>query len=257
MPAASAAHTLSLTAHDPDTPAGAAPDGGHALPVRRRSPEPTRPRSFEDGTMAVVPLADDDRGPTFDPRSAYAERFWLSTLGPTTLWLARRLVAGFDDQPDGYLLDLAETSISLGLGDGQGRHSPFNRALGRLVHFHLAEQRTDGVLAVRPRLPVLQRRQVVRLPGPLQIEHLHLVGDLSPSGDADRQRLACRLALGLQMLGEEPETIEQRLWAWGFEASMASEAVAWSAAHLDWCSAEDDDPLDEPERGADSRQSVA
>jgi hypothetical protein len=42
-------------------------------------------------TVTVVPWPDsviDQLG--FDPRSTYAERFWLPTLGPTSLLLTRR-----------------------------------------------------------------------------------------------------------------------------------------------------------------------
>ena len=38
-----------------------------------------------------------------DPRSLYAERFWLPTLGPTTLLLLRHLAAKFDSSPRGEI----------------------------------------------------------------------------------------------------------------------------------------------------------
>ena len=62
-------------------------------------------------SVHVTPWHDpvvDRRG--HDPRSAYVEQFWLSVLGPTATWLIRRLVAGFDEQPDGYRLDIAATA---------------------------------------------------------------------------------------------------------------------------------------------------
>ncbi len=58
-----------------------------------------------------------------DVRSHYVEHVWLGVLGPSTVWLLRRLVDGLDGQPDGYPLDLAETATALGLG-GHGRNSP-------------------------------------------------------------------------------------------------------------------------------------
>ena len=59
-------------------------------------------------SVHVTPWHDpvvDRRG--HDPRSVYVEQFWLGVLGPTATWLLRRLVAGFDHQPDGYELDVA------------------------------------------------------------------------------------------------------------------------------------------------------
>src|SRR5205809_3125197 len=69
-------------------------------------------------SLHVVPWPDDvidALGP--DPRSNYVEMFWLGTLGPSTTWLLRRMVAGFDSQPDGYELSLSETATCLGLGN--------------------------------------------------------------------------------------------------------------------------------------------
>ncbi|MEC7434506.1 MAG: hypothetical protein VX582_02665 [Actinomycetota bacterium] len=32
-----------------------------------------------------------------DPRRAYVERFWLSTLGPSATWIIRRITDHLDD----------------------------------------------------------------------------------------------------------------------------------------------------------------
>src|SRR3954469_10018177 len=39
-----------------------------------------------------------------DPRSAYVERFWLGVLGPSAIWLLRRLGAGLDAPPPRFAL---------------------------------------------------------------------------------------------------------------------------------------------------------
>ena len=56
-------------------------------------------------SVVVRPWADpviDKVG--YDVRSVYAEMFYLSVVGPTSLWLLRRLVAGLEHYPDGYEL---------------------------------------------------------------------------------------------------------------------------------------------------------
>jgi hypothetical protein len=73
-----------------------------------------------------------------DPRSDYVERFWLPTLGPTSLLLLRRLASHFDREPDGCTLDVADLSQSLGLGAREGTSSPLFRSLDRLTQFELA-----------------------------------------------------------------------------------------------------------------------
>src|SRR4029079_11787921 len=50
-----------------------------------------------------------------DPRSAYVERFWLGVLGPSAIWLLRRLASGLDAEPAGFALPLADTAQSIGL----------------------------------------------------------------------------------------------------------------------------------------------
>src|SRR5271155_5803218 len=99
----------------------------------------------------------------FDPRSGYVEDYWLGILGPSTVWLMRRLAAGFEYSPSGFDLDLAETARSLGLGGRGGRHSPFPRAINRTVQFGLARLTGPAELSVRRRLPSLNRGQVNRL----------------------------------------------------------------------------------------------
>ncbi|MBT3746049.1 MAG: hypothetical protein HOG28_03270, partial [Actinobacteria bacterium] len=76
----------------------------------------------------------------YDPRSAYAETYWLGILGPSASWLLRHLAAGFDHHPGGFDLELPDTAMSIGLRLNGGRHAPFMRTLGRLCQFRMARQ---------------------------------------------------------------------------------------------------------------------
>jgi hypothetical protein len=128
--------------------------------------------TFSSDTLQICPWPDeviDTLG--LDPRSGYVETYWLGVLGPSTTWLLRRLVAGLETSPDGFELPLAETARQLGLGDRGGRNSPFLRALTRTIQFELAEPRGDTLLAVRRKVPPLNRRQVLRLSPALQEAH--------------------------------------------------------------------------------------
>ena len=127
---------------------------------------------LDEMVLHVRPWPDDvvDRA-GYDPRSPYAEDFWLPVLGPSTLWLLRRFAAGFDYSPDGFDLDLKETARSLGLSDRADRGSPFLRALNRTVQFGMAKLTGPEELAVRRRLPPLSHRQVTRLSPALRERH--------------------------------------------------------------------------------------
>jgi hypothetical protein len=168
----------------------------------------------------------------FDPRSSYVERYWLGILGPSTTWLLRRLAAGFEVAPEGFELSLAETARQLGLGDRGGRHSPFMRAIVRAVQFELAELRGDTILAVRRRLPPLNRRQVMRLSPALQIEHGRWQQEQRSIPSAEQQRQRCRrLALSLVEVGEDLESAERYLLRWRYHPGLAHDAVRWASEH--------------------------
>jgi hypothetical protein len=164
-----------------------------------------------------------------EPRAPYPERFWLPTLGPTALFLLRHIAARFDRAADGFLLDVAETSRCLGLGEREGRNSPLARSLGRLVQFDLAASTDEGAtLAVRRHVPPINRRHVRRLPPALQGEHdAWVAAHLTEPPLAAARRNARRMALLLLGLGEGRPDVEHRLLAAGFHPAVAREAAAW------------------------------
>lgn len=125
-------------------------------------------------TIEIVPI----RHPVVEalghaPTSQYAEQFWLPVIGPSSLWVHRRLTAGLLTHRSGYVLHLPTLGREIGLGAGTGRNSPVVRTLTRLVDFHLAEI-ADDRLGVYTKLPPLTRRQATRLPDHLAQRHRDL-----------------------------------------------------------------------------------
>jgi hypothetical protein len=187
-----------------------------------------------DDSLTIRPLPDpviDAVG--FDPRSDYVERFWLGILGPSTLLLLRRIAAALEQSPSGFALPLHDTARELGVGHMGGRNSPFVRALGRLCTFDLAAPGGEGVLAVRRRVPPLNRRQIVHLPEVLQEAHRRFqeseLRQQQPPHEQLRQR-ARQLALSMVQLGEEPSAIESQLLRWRFHPALCREAATWAMA---------------------------
>jgi hypothetical protein len=118
----------------------------------------------EHDPLSVVVLPDvviDAVG--FPADSAYAETYWLPVLGPSTLWLLRRMCSWLDLSPDGVEVPHAPLAGELGLGHAGGRNSALIRTLARLVTFDMATI-TGDELAVRRRVPPLARRHLMRLP---------------------------------------------------------------------------------------------
>lgn len=167
-----------------------------------------------------------------DPRSAYVERFWLGVLGPSTVWLLRRLADRFDAEPDGFDLDLPETARALGVGMRGGRHSPFMRSVERVCRFGAGRWQSPTELAVRRKLPPLTRGQLERLSPGLQAEHgswTEAEVQAPRTGDAEQLRQRARqLALSLLELGEDPAATERQLHRWRFHPAMAHDALRWA-----------------------------
>jgi hypothetical protein len=186
------------------------------LPSRSPQPEPAAlpPR------VRVIPWVDpvvDRRG--HDPRSAYVELFWLGVLGPTATWLLRRLVAGFDAQPDGYELDVPATARALGLSVAKGVASPFAKAVKRCMMFGVAHHVSDG-WAVRRRVPVIPQRHLVRLPDDLQAAHSDWA---SSTVDLDSLERGRALALAMIESGDDRAMVEPQLIAVGVPPPAAAE----------------------------------
>jgi hypothetical protein len=191
--------------------------------------------SFAATTLSVEPWPDpviDQLG--HDPRSIYVERFWLSILGPSTVWLLRRLAEQLDDAPDGFTLDLAETAQALGVGSRGGPNSPFMRSIDRSCRFGAARYVAHQTLAVRRKLAPLNRPQIQRLPPSLQDEHHRWVESLPSRPDPAQMKHRARLlALSLLELGEDRESTERHLHRWRFHPAIAYDALRWAQQRRD------------------------
>ena len=191
-----------------------------------RHPVPT----FAGPELTIEPWLDpviDELG--HDPRSHYVETFWLSILGPSTVWLMRRLAGELDHRPDGFRLDVDATAATLGIGNRSGRNSPFQRAIARTCQFGLGRQLDAETLAVRRRVPPLTLGQIRRLPAELQSAHQRWLDEQIRRPDpAEQRERARRLALSLVELGEDRDTTERQLHRWRFHPALASDAATWA-----------------------------
>lgn len=154
----------------PTSPLPPATTSAGADQAKARSDQ-AKARGFPEATLRVRTWPDpvlDSLG--HDPRSPYAEQFWLAVLGPSCLFLLRRLVDRLDRHPDGFEIVTAEWAGELGLGMRGGRQSPFWRSVDRACRFR-ATQRNGDLLVVHRRLPPLTRGQIARLPPHLADHH--------------------------------------------------------------------------------------
>src|SRR5687768_17478327 len=184
-----------------------------------------------------------------DPRSAYVERFWLGVIGPSAVWLLRRLAAGLESSPAGFALPLGDTARAIGIG-GQGQSSSFARTLGRICTFDLARIELPDAIAVRRKLPPLARRHLARLPESLQEEHRAWQEADLRTPELERQRRRARkLALSLIALGEDLEGTERQLARWRHHPAICRESALWAwREHATASAAMHDEP--EPPRAA-------
>jgi hypothetical protein len=181
-------------------------------------------------TLTIQPWPDaviDTLG--HDPRSIYAETFWLPTIGPTALLLMRHLASRFEARAGSLELPVAEASQALGLGEREGNSSPIVRSLVRLESFDLACSDGRGTVAVRRNLPPLARRFVRRLPATLQRAHASWAEvSLAEPPHAAARRRARRLALALFEQGDDLDHTERVLFGMGFHPAVATDAARWA-----------------------------
>lgn len=192
---------------------------------------PTAPDLTGATKAFILPWRDpavDESG--HDPRSQYAELFWLPILGPSTLWLMRSFAQRFDVEPDGFELDLAEASASLGIRSNGGRNNAFHRSIGRVVSFGMGRTIDDSTIGVRRLMPTLHAGQVRRLSPRLQRRHADELSSRRSHVEEDRRR-ATEVASTLLRLGDSPDLVEQQLVTWGVEPRTATDSVnhAWAA----------------------------
>ena len=161
-------------------------------------------------------------------KDALGWRKKFGVLGPSTVWLLRRVAAELEASPAGFVLPLTDTARALGLG-AAGAHSPFVRALRRCCQFDMARGDGPGTLAIRRKLPPLSRRHLARLPESVQREHQRWTEEAlgTPEAELLRKR-SRRLALSLLELGEDLESAERHLQRWRFHPVLAHESAAWA-----------------------------
>lgn len=175
--------------------------------------------------LIVLPWHDEvtDRV-GFDPRSAYVEQFWLGILGPSTVWLLRRVAQGFDNFPNGFEMPIRETAGALGLASG-GKHSPFARTVIRCMQFNMAREEPFGI-GVRRRLPPLTERQIGRMPASLREAHRSwLCAEDGESRRAQQVYRARLVAASLHQAGDDMGDIERQLVTLGIPSVVASFVV--------------------------------
>ena len=131
-------------------------------PTRSDTTVVAQPAETPPGTSRSAPVFPEDRlivrswhDPVLDnlghdPRSPYVEQFWLAVLGPSCLFLVRRLAARLERAPDGFELDPLEWARELGLGMKGGKHGPFWRAVDRACRFQLAQRERRAVRRAAP-----------------------------------------------------------------------------------------------------------
>jgi hypothetical protein len=169
-----------------------------------------------------------------DPKSPYVERFWLGILGPSATWLLRSISYGLDAAPHGFNLSQIDTARVLGLGDRTGKYSPLQRSITRLCTFEFAYFRSE-TLVVRPRIPWLEPRQVLRLSRALQDEHgLWEQAEYQTSARDAFRRRAASTAMGTIRSGGTAADVLRVLARSGTDPETANEMTQWAieAAHL-------------------------
>ena len=161
----------------------------------------------------------------FDPRSSYVEHFWLPILGPSCIFLLRRLAYAFDLDTATQEVSLREVSFEIGLGSPKGYGNSITKTLNRCIQFDMAKLLPNGTLTVRRSLPPLNQRQLARLPIDLQDLHETLITGNSPNRDGTVRRRSIQLAVSLLDYQSNEQDAIESLLRWRVDPTIASEAL--------------------------------
>ena len=100
------------TATDTDDDTAAAAPAAQPVAAATQPPE-----AANRDTLWVEPWDDPITDPLgHDPVSQYAELFWLPVLGPSSLWLLRRVSLMLQDSPSGFSVKMCDLAHEIGLG---------------------------------------------------------------------------------------------------------------------------------------------
>ena len=105
----------------------------------------------------------------FPVQHQYVEMLWLRVIGPSAMWMLRRLGSWALACPEGLVLVLSELSESMGLGWSSGAGSSVQRTLRRLIRFGLA--RWTDALEVMTMVPAVSDRHLARMSSGLVRAH--------------------------------------------------------------------------------------
>ncbi len=172
---------------------------------------------------AWIDLLVDSMG--FDPRSSYVEHFWLPILGPSSIFLLRRLAYLFDVNSGTQEVSLKDISFEIGLGSPKGFGNSITKTLNRLIQFDMAKLLPSGTLSIRRSIPPLNVRQLARIPLALQDLHHALING-TPQDDSDPTRArSLRLAVSLLDSTGTTQNALESLLRWRIDPEVAAEAL--------------------------------
>lgn len=187
---------------------------------------------FESDVITLIPWTDHHTEIFgHDPRSAYVERFWLGTLGPSTTWFLRHCASLLEDAEE-VRVNLRETAIVLGIGFESGARSAMVKTVSRACRFRTARPVGATTLAVRLRLPLLSHGQPRRMPEDLQQSHDEYMSATATNGAfLSQQPRARQVALSLVECGDSISETELELGRMRFHPAVAADAVRWAWSH--------------------------
>jgi hypothetical protein len=177
-------------------------------------------------TLRVIPWHDsalERFGFTAD--SDYAELFWLPTLGPSALWLLRRVNRLLEVSPSGITLDTELLGTMLGLRFTKPKDSLVERTVKRCIYFSVAKATESQTLAFRTALGPISTRQLQRLPSELQSLHLKYSNNNVRVHTIREELHARRMAATLAQAGVSKEEIPAELEKLKFESTVARRAT--------------------------------
>lgn len=169
----------------------------------------------------------------YDPNDEYCERFWLPILGPTAFLLLKRIIIALELSPEGFHLNIGESSQALGLGLRIGKNSPVMKSLNRYCVLGLGKHNGGASYVIRRSLPPLSNRQIRMFPDFLNEEFQQWLKENDAFSPRDRSKdRALKYANTLIKINacfENPKLLEKIQFCLidrGFKPSVTNEVLS-------------------------------
>lgn len=176
-------------------------------------------------TITFTPIqANNNSTSSFLANDPYINTFWLPILGPTATLLLNHLMSSALCEYDEFVMDLAELSSTIGVGNREGNSSPIVKNLKRLCDFGLISKYQERYY-IPTNIEPMCENHLRKLNTKLQCEHSAWLNNLNQNPLLTQRQKARFVYISLTLKSINQNKIQTALSRTGLHPSIIGEAI--------------------------------